>query len=80
EEICAAIRREPNRLAGVTASLGIALYPGHAGDAESLMRAADRALYDAKRAGRDQVKLCALDRTTRRSPRVSGSRGRLSGG
>jgi diguanylate cyclase (GGDEF)-like protein len=55
EEIRAAIRDDRVRLGGISASLGVALYPVHAGDAEALVRAADRALYDAKRAGRDRV-------------------------
>jgi len=58
-EICSAIRREPDRLLGVTASLGIALCPAHATEAEALLRAADRALYEAKRAGRNQVRMFA---------------------
>jgi diguanylate cyclase (GGDEF)-like protein len=59
EEICSAIRGDRVRLRGVTASLGIALYPEHAGGAEALLRAADEALYDAKAAGRDQVRVFA---------------------
>ena len=39
----------------ITASLGVALFPAHAEDAESLMRAADEALYHAKGGGRDRV-------------------------
>lgn len=39
----------------LTASMGIASYPEHAGDAESLLRFADDALYAAKDAGRDRV-------------------------
>ena len=39
----------------VTASAGVSTYPTHAGDAESLIRAADEALYESKRAGRDRV-------------------------
>jgi len=58
-EICSAIRRESTRLLGVTASLGVALCPAHAADAEALLRAADHALYQAKRAGRNQVKMFA---------------------
>ncbi len=35
----------------VTASIGIALYPDHARDAASLLRAADRGMYESKRQG-----------------------------
>ncbi|MEO6204784.1 MAG: sensor domain-containing diguanylate cyclase, partial [Mycobacteriales bacterium] len=34
----------------ITASAGVATYPGHAGDADTLVRAADDALYESKRA------------------------------
>ncbi|MBG7376956.1 diguanylate cyclase [Pseudomonas aeruginosa] len=37
------------RIDFVTPSIGIALYPRHAGDAEGLVRAADSAMYEAKR-------------------------------
>jgi len=37
----------------VAASIGIALAPDHAGDAEGILKAADVALYQAKSAGRD---------------------------
>jgi diguanylate cyclase (GGDEF)-like protein len=60
EDIREAIGRlEPKygnqRLGRITASLGIALSPDHAGDPESLLRASDQALYEAKAAGRDRV-------------------------
>ncbi len=39
----------------ITASAGVATFPSHAGDAETLVRAADEALYSSKRAGRDRT-------------------------
>ncbi len=39
----------------ITASAGVATYPGHAGDADTLVRAADEALYASKHAGRDRT-------------------------
>lgn len=39
----------------VTASIGVAIFPDHAEDAEALLRAADEALYQAKHGGRDRV-------------------------
>jgi two-component system, cell cycle response regulator len=39
----------------VTCSLGVASYPDHASNQETLFEAADRALYAAKHAGRNQV-------------------------
>jgi diguanylate cyclase (GGDEF)-like protein len=41
----------------VTVSIGVATLPTHATDADSLERAADRALYAAKAAGRDRVEV-----------------------
>ena len=39
----------------VQASLGLALYPDHGEDAESLLQNADRAMYQAKHSGRNRV-------------------------
>lgn len=39
----------------VTASAGVATFPTHAADAHALIKAADEALYESKRAGRDRV-------------------------
>jgi len=60
EEIRASIKHlnlthEGVPLGAVTASLGVALLPDHVDDPESLMRAADAALYEAKGAGRDRT-------------------------
>jgi diguanylate cyclase (GGDEF)-like protein len=60
EEIQAAIKRlEPAyrgcSLGHPTASLGLALFPDHAADADALINASDAALYEAKRAGRDCI-------------------------
>jgi diguanylate cyclase (GGDEF)-like protein len=41
----------------VTASLGIAAIPDDAGDADTLIRAPDRALYAAKANGRNRIEL-----------------------
>jgi diguanylate cyclase (GGDEF)-like protein len=41
----------------VTASFGVATYPTDAGDSETLLRLADRALYSAKEKGRNRVVL-----------------------
>jgi len=38
-----------------TLSVGVAFYPSNGEDRESVLRAADRALYGAKKAGRNQV-------------------------
>jgi diguanylate cyclase (GGDEF)-like protein/PAS domain S-box-containing protein len=39
----------------ITISMGIACYPANGDDRESLLRAADQAMYGAKRAGRDHI-------------------------
>ncbi|MCW2500451.1 MAG: GGDEF/response regulator receiver domain protein, partial [Frankiales bacterium] len=42
-------------LVPITASAGVATYPSHAGDADTLVRAADEALYASKHAGRNRT-------------------------
>jgi len=52
------VRNEIAREVGeapVTISVGVATLPDNARDSERLMAAADAALYDAKRTGRDRV-------------------------
>jgi len=63
EQLRAAIESTPialgTSLVHVTASFGIATFPQHGRSRETLIAAADRALYAAKKAGRNQVKACA---------------------
>ncbi len=56
------LRHRGRSLGGITASFGIALFPGHASDPGALLLAADRALYEAKAAGRDRVAVYAASR------------------
>lgn len=41
----------------ITVSIGVATFPDHAGDAHALIMASDRALYQAKRLGRNRVQI-----------------------
>ncbi|HMH19435.1 MAG TPA: diguanylate cyclase [Burkholderiales bacterium] len=59
EAICAAIREQSDNLLGVTASLGVAIFPDHAEGPDSVLLAADNALYEAKGRGRNQVRMFA---------------------
>ena len=49
----------PSVPTGITGSFGVAALPEHARDADGLLRAADRALYAAKQAGRNRVEVAA---------------------
>jgi diguanylate cyclase (GGDEF)-like protein/putative nucleotidyltransferase with HDIG domain len=49
------LRDQPDRTMSVTLSLGVATAPQHGETFETLFTAADRALFDAKRDGRDKV-------------------------
>jgi len=46
-------------LGNITVSLGVGVFPDHGGTAETLLKAADAALYRAKAAGRDRVMVAA---------------------
>ena len=50
-----AVETELGASGHLTFSAGIALFPIHGMDSETLLGAADRALYDAKHTGRDRV-------------------------
>ena len=43
--------------AGITASIGVSIYPAHGEDADTLMKSADLALYEAKHAGKNAYRI-----------------------
>lgn len=45
--------------ASITASAGVSIYPAHGEDADTLMKNADLALYEAKRAGKNAYRISA---------------------
>jgi diguanylate cyclase (GGDEF)-like protein/PAS domain S-box-containing protein len=55
----------------ITISMGIASYPANGMDRESVLRAADRAMYGAKQAGRDHILTYDLLQSQR--PAITGS-------
>lgn len=67
---------------GITVSIGVASFPAHGNDPEALFAAADRAMYQVKRRGRDGVAVAggahgaammpALDRFVGRSEELRG--------
>ncbi|RKT68247.1 diguanylate cyclase (GGDEF)-like protein [Saccharothrix variisporea] len=60
---------EGGRVDGLTVSIGIAVWPSVAEDTvEGLLAAADAALYEAKRQGRDQVQVAGRHRRVRWMP------------
>ncbi len=60
----------------ITASFGVAAIPEHAVDGAALLRRADRALYEAKRNGRDRVEVAndAIDRAQPGEPATDAAR------
>ena len=74
EELRLAIRQtnlthRGQSLPAPTASFGVATYPQHGANIADFLKAADRALYCAKQAGRDQV--CAAQSATVAKPLVT---------
>ena len=65
QEVCDNLRKkiESTKVTGreivisITASFGVSNYPSNALSEENLVRAADRALYEAKDSGRNCVKI-----------------------
>ena len=55
----------------VTPSIGIAMYPEHGGDAQSLLKNADGAMYEAKAQGRNQLRLYDSTMNVRALKRLS---------
>ena len=54
----------------VSGSLGLALYPEDGGDAETLLKNADAAMYHAKELGRNGFRMFSLELANRRSQRL----------
>ncbi len=59
ERLRAPIALPDGALACVSASIGVAVCPGDAQSTQGLLRCADQAMYEAKGAGRDQMRLYA---------------------
>jgi diguanylate cyclase (GGDEF)-like protein len=51
------VQHANRNLGAITLSLGVAIFPEHAGSASAIVKAADIALYQAKGGGRNQVVL-----------------------
>lgn len=47
----------PDSLSRISASIGISVFPDHGNDSETLLRSADRAMYDAKTLGRNRLNI-----------------------
>jgi diguanylate cyclase (GGDEF)-like protein len=54
------IQHAGQTISGISASFGVAQWPGHGNGEQDLLSAADRALYAAKKAGRNQVMIAEV--------------------
>jgi diguanylate cyclase (GGDEF)-like protein len=61
ERLRAPIALPDGGVASVSASIGIAVCPGDAQSTQGLLRRADQAMYEAKGAGRDQLRFYAQE-------------------
>jgi diguanylate cyclase (GGDEF)-like protein/PAS domain S-box-containing protein len=53
------VREDGQSIQGVTVSMGVAVFPSHGRSSQSLIQAADHALYRAKEMGRDRIEVAA---------------------
>jgi len=60
-EMTIPLRDQPDRTMSVTLSIGVATAPEHGESFEAMFTAADRALFEAKREGRDKVVLAGTE-------------------
>jgi diguanylate cyclase (GGDEF)-like protein/putative nucleotidyltransferase with HDIG domain len=63
-ELAIPLRDQPDRTMSVTLSVGVATAPEHGESFEAMFTAADRALFEAKREGRDKVVLAGTGHET----------------
>ena len=67
QRLCERMRTESFTAGHVTASIGVAEYPGHGDTSDATIGRADEALYRAKRTGRDRV-VCAVAGKKKKKP------------
>ena len=53
------VREDGHSIQAVTVSIGLAFHPVHGRSSQSLLQAADRALYQAKEMGRDRIEIAS---------------------
>jgi diguanylate cyclase (GGDEF)-like protein len=65
------ITHEGLALDPITVTVGVAAYPDHASDMAELLRAADEAMYEAKRAGGNRVQVAQTVSRQDQEPTIS---------